>query len=239
MLRKNFRNAPWAVIQADKTMQQEIREVKVCRVSEAELNMLLDSENLSWPRMDLVFNLDSPSTKVRVIHDYTSCIPSAITTLSLEILSAYSGLGILAEAAFNFRMSPFIKSYDISCCYQQIRSVGRFVFISLNNWFDDVETLTGPFVHARESLSFGNPILGLVVELLIYNFVDRDLQEADLQELLSSSRYSDNVNVGAVSVEELNRRCTRVVSSFPKSGFFIEPPIEPWSQLLPNDERLE
>ena len=89
--------------------------------------------------MDLVFNLDSPSTKVRLIHDYTSRISSAQTTLSLEILSAESGLGNLAEAAFSFRIFTFIRSYDIGKCYQQIRSVGKFVWASLNIWFKDIE----------------------------------------------------------------------------------------------------
>ena len=132
MLRRHCKKAPWAVLQADKTMLHGIREAKMKRVSEAELGQLMVSENHNWPRMDLVFNLDSPSTKVRLIHDYTSRIASASTTLSLEILSAESGLGSLAEASFSFRMFPFIRSYDISKCYQQIHSVGRFVWASLN-----------------------------------------------------------------------------------------------------------
>ena len=100
--------------------------------------------------------------------------------------------------------------------------------------------MSGPFVLARESLSFGNPVSGLVVELLIYNYVDRDLEDADLQELLSSSRYSDNINVGSwISMDELNKRCSKVVASFSKYGLFFKVPIEPWSQLLPGDERLQ
>ena len=70
----------------------------------------METENLNWPRMDLVFNLDSPSTKVRIIRDYTTRISSASTTLSLEILSAGSGLGSLANAAFSFRIFTFIRS---------------------------------------------------------------------------------------------------------------------------------
>ena len=70
MLRRHFKKGPLVVLQADMTILQEIREAKVRRVSEAELGQLMDSENLNWPQIDLVFNLDSPSTKVRVIHDY-------------------------------------------------------------------------------------------------------------------------------------------------------------------------
>ena len=166
----------------------------------------MDSENLNWAKMDFVFNLESPSSKVRGIHYYTSRIASANRTPSFEIISTDSGLDSLAEAAFSFRISPFKKSFDISKCYQQIHSVGRFVYASLNVWFEIMENLLRPFVLARESLSFRDPISSLVVELLIYQFVDRDLQEADLQELLSSSCYSDNINVGAMSSGELNRR---------------------------------
>ena len=77
------------------------------------------------------------------------------------------------------------------------------------------------------------------MDLLICQYVDRDLQEADLQELLSSSRYSDTVKIGAMSAEELNRRCARVVDSFSRYGLFFKQPIEPWSQILQGDERLE
>ena len=137
MLRKHARKASWAVIQANENMMEEIREAKVIKVSEAELGQLMVTENLNWPRMDLVFNLDLPSTKVRLIHECTSRIVSASTTLSLEILSAESGLCGLAEVSFSFRIFTFIRSYDISKCYQQIRSVGRFVWASLNIWFED------------------------------------------------------------------------------------------------------
>ena len=139
MLRKHSREASWAITQANNTILEELREAKVRRLSEDELNKLMVTENLNWPRMDLVFNLDSPSTKVCLIHNYTSRISSAQTTLSLEILSAESGLGNLAEAAFSFRIFTFKRSYDIGKCYQQIHSVGRFVWVSLNIWFENVE----------------------------------------------------------------------------------------------------
>ena len=76
---------------------------------------------------------------------------------------------------------------------------------------------------ARESLSFGNPVSGFIVELLIYQYVDKELQEVDLQELLSSSCYSDNINVGGMTDEEFNRRCDKVMESFSKYGLFSRP----------------
>ena len=69
MLRKHSRKASWAVKQANITIMVELREVKVIKVLEAEFGQLMVTDNLNWPRMDLVFDLDSPSTKVCLIHD--------------------------------------------------------------------------------------------------------------------------------------------------------------------------
>ena len=91
MVKKHAKKAAWAVTQANATVLEELRDAKVRKFSQAELDRLMVTENLNWPRMDLVFNLDSPSTKVRPIHDYTYWIASASMTLNLEILSAESG----------------------------------------------------------------------------------------------------------------------------------------------------
>ena len=52
------------------------------KIPAEEFKVLIEEQNLNFPRVDIVFNLDSPSTKVRIIHDYTSRISSASTTLS-------------------------------------------------------------------------------------------------------------------------------------------------------------
>ena len=88
MLCKHSRKATWAITQANGTVLEELREAKARHQSQDELDKLMVTENLNWPRMDLVFNLDSPSTKVCLIHDFMSRISSASATLSLEILSA-------------------------------------------------------------------------------------------------------------------------------------------------------
>ena len=77
------------------------------------------------------------------------------------------------------------------------------------------------------------------MELLIYTFLDKELQEVDLQELLSSSCYSDNINFGGMTDEEFNRRYDKVVESFSKYGLFFKTPVEPWSQMLQGDDRLQ
>ena len=76
------------------------------------------------------------------------------------------------------------------------------MYVSLNIWFDDLKDFEGPFVLARETLSFGNPVSGLVVELLIYTHVYKELKEERLKEMISSSRYSDNINVVSLSAKE-------------------------------------
>ena len=72
------------------------------------MKRILKEENMNFPRVDFVFNLDSPSTKTRIIHDFTKRIPGSGTTLSLEILSSENVLGSLVEAAFSFWIYPFI-----------------------------------------------------------------------------------------------------------------------------------
>ena len=72
---------------------------------------------------------------------------------------------------------------------------------------NDKKKLEKAFILACESLSFGNPVSGLIVELLIYVFVDREFKDERLKELISSSRYSDNINVGSMYEEEFKERC--------------------------------
>ena len=194
---------------------------------------------MNFPRVDLVFNPDIPSTKVRLIHDMTQKLPKLNSTLSLEILSADSGLGNLQEAAFSVRIHPFVRSFDISRCYQQVRSEGKYVMAFLGVWFENCEPQEGPFVLARESLAFGNRVLGLAIEILIYSYVDADLKDPKYQELLSSCRYSDNINVGAMSMDELRETCRRIVNSFSKFGLYFKPCLEPFCQLEDDDLRLE
>ena len=74
--------------------------------------------------IDMVFNLDSSSTKVRLLQYYTEKIRK--TPLSLEILSAENGLGSLVECAFSLRVHPYVRSLDFSKCYTNVRTIGLF-----------------------------------------------------------------------------------------------------------------
>ena len=91
MLRKNQKKATWAVQKADETFSTELRTGKVRILHEAEIEEAILTKNMAFNKTDLVFTRDSPSTKVRLKHDFTKEIHG--TTLSLEILSGDNGLG--------------------------------------------------------------------------------------------------------------------------------------------------
>ena len=86
---------------------------------------------------------------------------------------------------------------------------------------------------------FGNPVSGLIVELLIYVFVDRELKDEKLKELISSSRYSDNINVRSMNEEEFKERCRVVVDGFSKFSSFFKKTVEPWSQICDDNKDAE
>ena len=66
---------------------------------------------------------------------------------------------------------------------------------------------------ASKSLSIGNPCSGLVIELAIYTYVDEDLKEDKLKEALSSSRYTDNINLGSNILSDLNGMYKEIIKS--------------------------
>ena len=92
---------------------------------------------------------------------------------------------------------------------------------------------------ARESLSFGNPVAGLIIELVIYKYIDPEFASEMVKEVISAARYSDNINPGGFTMEHLDMICQQVVNAFKKYGLFFKAPIEPFSQLKKNDERLK
>ena len=67
------------------------------------------------------------------------------------------------------------RSFNISRCYQQVHSIGKFIWASLNIWFRDVAKQKDPIVIVRESLSYGNPVAGLIIELVCNSFIDKEL----------------------------------------------------------------
>ena len=70
-------------------------------------------------------------------------------------------------------------------------------------------------------------------------FVDRELKDERLKELISSSRYSDNINVGSMYEEEFKDRCRMVVDAFSKFSLFFKKPVEPWPQLCNDGKDIE
>ena len=107
----------------------------------------------AFGRMNIAFNPDSSSTKVRLIHDFTAQVKG--TTLSLEILILDNTLGNMSEAALSFRLFYYIRAYDIKTFYTQFTLVGKFVYCTLNVWFHDVRKLEDLFILLRSSMPFG------------------------------------------------------------------------------------
>ena len=81
--------------------------------------------------MNIDIDLDSPSKKVRLIHDYTLAIKDD-TTLSLENLGVEKGLDSLVDAGLSCQLYPFAWSFYINSCYTQLMTEGRFLNLSLN-----------------------------------------------------------------------------------------------------------
>ena len=59
---------------------------------------MLEKESCILSRIGLVYNLDSHSTKCRVIHDFTGMVKGS--TLSLEIFSGEDDSDSLSECGF-------------------------------------------------------------------------------------------------------------------------------------------
>ena len=81
---KNWKKAPWAVKKGREKFLEELEEGKIRIVSKDELDEAMEKENVNFSNNNLVFNMDSSSTKVRLIHDYTEEVKQ--TSLSLEMV---------------------------------------------------------------------------------------------------------------------------------------------------------
>ena len=102
---------------------------------------MLEEECCNLNRIALVYNLDTPSTKCEVFHDFTRMVKGS--TLTLDILSGETGPGSLSEWV-SFRMVPYVRSFDMPKCYLQGKTAGDFMYASLNICFEDIVNLKKP-----------------------------------------------------------------------------------------------
>ena len=112
-------------------------------------------------------------------------------------------------------------------------------WVFLNLYFNDATEgkFQEPIIIMRETLSFGNPVSGLIIEIICYMFVDPEIEDQDIRDLISASRYSDNLNTVANSSSQLEEVTAVLVKAFQKYGLFFKPPVEPFWQLSSDDER--
>ena len=122
MFVRHKNKAPWAIDSVQETFLREKGEGKIKVLSPEETEEILETKSCNFPRIDIVYNLDSPSTRARLIYNFTRMVKGS--TLSLEILSGENGLGNLSECGFSFRVATFVRSFDISECYTQVRTSG-------------------------------------------------------------------------------------------------------------------
>ena len=54
-------------------------------------------------------------------------------------------------------------------------------------------------------LSFRNPLTGLILEIICYLYVDSEIEKKKVKELITSYRYSNNVNALGYFLSEFSK----------------------------------
>ena len=75
------------------------------------------------------------------------------------------------------------------------KSTGKFNWASLNIHFEDMAEgkFRKPEVIMRESISFRKPVSGFIIEIICYMYIDAEIQDPNIKDLISASHFSDNV----------------------------------------------
>ena len=55
---------------------------------------------------------------------------------------------------------------------------------SLNIHFNDIGKFKEPEVIMRETLSFGNPVSGLIIKIICYLYIDAEIQDPEIKDLI-------------------------------------------------------
>ena len=121
MFKRQLNRAPWAIEKLQETLLWEREEEQIKFLRKEETDRVFEEESCTFSRIDLLYNLDSHSTKCRVIHDFTGMVKGS--TLSLEIFLGEDGFDSLSECGF-FRMAQYGKEFDVS---------KYFIYVNPNN----------------------------------------------------------------------------------------------------------
>ena len=98
MFKRQLNRAPWAIEKLQETLLWEREEEQIKFLRKEETDRVFEEESCTFSRIDLLYNLDSHSTKCRVIHDFTGMVKGS--TLSLEIFLGEDGFDSLSECVF-------------------------------------------------------------------------------------------------------------------------------------------
>ena len=77
---------------------KELNEGKVKLMTMEKFNVKAAADTTAFTSLNITYNLDSASTKVRLIHDFIQQVGA--TTLSLEVLVLDNAFGSIVEGAF-------------------------------------------------------------------------------------------------------------------------------------------
>ena len=216
----------WAIEEVNETLKKELNEGKVEIMSLQEFKKRAEKEATAFTRLNIAYNLESLSTRVRLIHNFTTAVGS--TTLSLEVLTLDPALGSMMEAAFSFRLYELIQCWDIAKCYTQITLVGQFILCSLNLWFRHIQTCEDPFILIRAAMAFGFPAAPEVLELSIFKYIWKKCTNSELKAILDISRFTDSIVNYGRTMEELIERGHQLKEMFADYSLFFKLPTEPW-----------
>ena len=123
MFKKHMNRAPWAIEKLQETLCEK-EEGKIKFMRKEETKKVFKKKSCTLSSIDLVYNLDSHSTKCRVIHDFTWMVKGS--TLSLDIFSGEDGFYSLSKCVFLewLNMSRKVSKYH--------PLQGIFLYVNLN-----------------------------------------------------------------------------------------------------------
>ena len=226
-----------AIKKIDSVLNRERVDGKIELLTKKKFDVISSQKPMAFTPLNILFNPDSLSTPERLIQDFTSKIGS--TTLSLGVLTLDKTLGNMGEAALSFRLFKYIRTFDIAKCFTQIHLTGPFLWCSLNIWFDDLPHCKEPVIYKRPAMAFGFPNASTVLELSIFKFIYEQITDQEIRVIIDLGRFSDNVNVNATNISQLDTRSQVLIEAFRKYSLLFKPPSEPHSQFDINDVSLK
>ena len=111
------------------------------------------------------------------------------------------------------------------------------MYVTLNIWFENIETREGPYILIQASMPFGFTAAPGVVELSIFKFIWKKARDHEIRTILDNGRFADNVIASGRSQEDLMRRGEELKRIFSEYSLFFKDATELWRQMPQDDPR--